>query len=177
MTDKNVGSTGFAERLIRHFQKHGFADVTEAVLLHFRTPNPTTYEEVVREFAETGANVAPTAFGKRFSLRFIESFSEVRSEKDILRNFHQDFGEGLRRNFPELFFEKTNYLFDENAEGTKYDLAIRIGRNVDNAAKVVLLNDPGASFVEFFDRMGYDEWATLCDDLRHTVGRIAMLNV
>lgn len=177
MTNQKAGGMGFAERLIRHFQKHGFPDVTEAVFLHVRTLRPVTYEEMAREFAENETKGLPLSFVKHFGFHFIESFSEVRKEVDIRRNFNSDFDQGLRRGFPELFFEKTNYLFDENAAGTKYDLAIRIGRNVDNVARVVLLNDPGASFVEFFKRMGYEEWDALCDDVRHTVGRIAMLNI
>lgn len=175
----NGGVSGFAERLIRHFQKNGFADVTEAVVLHVRSRNLSTYETVSSAFKDADADGVSIPLSQFFEIRFIECFSESRSEEEIRSQFHADFEPELRRNFPELYFGKTNYLFDQNAVGTKYDIAIRIGRTNETGAKIVLLNDPGSSFVEFFEKQmkAVEEWDDLCSDLRAAVGKIALLRI
>lgn len=176
---KNGGVMSFAERLIRHFQKNGFVDVTEAVVLHVKGRNFATYEAVSEEFARADSKGASLPLSQFFEVRFIECFSESRTEEEIRGQFHSDFEPELRRNFPELYFGKTNYLFDQNAAGTKYDIAIRIGRTNETGAKIVLLNDPGSSFVEFFERQmkAVEEWDDLCSDLKTAVGKIALLHI
>jgi len=177
----NGGVMSFAERLIRHFQKNGFSDVTEAVVLHVkaRSGMNSSYEEVNEAFAQASAMGRSVSLSQFFELRFIECFSDTRSEAEIRQNFPTDFEPELRRNFPELYFEKTNYLFDQNAVGTKYDIAIRIGRTNDTGAKIVLLNDPGNSFVQFFEKQmkAMEEWDSLCSDLKAAVGKIALLQI
>lgn len=178
MTKQNQ-AIGFAERLIRHFQKNGFTDVTEAVILHVKARDSASYEKVTAEFARAEKEDTPVQLAQFFEFRWIECYSESRTEDEIRKQFNSDFEPELRKTFPELFFGKTNYLFDKNAVGTKYDIAIRIGRNIDNVAKIVLLNDPGSSFVEFFDRQlkAIEEWEALCDDLKATVGKLALLQI
>ncbi|MDQ1343586.1 MAG: hypothetical protein QG650_305 [Patescibacteria group bacterium] len=181
MTDqtKTVGTMGFAERLIRHFQKNGFRDVTEGVILHVKS-RFGDYEKIRSEFSRASSMGVSVPLAQYFEIRFIECFSETRSEEEIRKHFHSDFEPELRRQFPELFFGKTNYLFDENAVGTKFDIAIRIGQNVDNVAKIVLLNDPDSSFVEYFERQNVtqsEEWETLCSDLKIAVGKLALLQI
>lgn len=175
----NGGVVSFAERLIRHFQKNGFVDVTEAVVLHAKARGFATYESVSEEFQRADSKGASLPLSQFFEVRFIECFSESRSEEEIRSHFHSDFEPELRRNFPDLYFGKTNYLFDQNATGTKYDIAIRIGRTSQSGARIVLLNDPGSSFVEFFEKQmkALEEWEDLCSDLKATVGRIALLQI
>lgn len=175
----NGGVMSFAERLIRHFQKNGFVDVTEAVVLHVKARGFATYEAVNEEFKQADYKGASLPLSQFFEVRFIECFSESRSEEEIRSHFHSDFEPELRRNFPELYFGKTNYLFDQNATGTKYDIAIRIGRTSPSGVRIVLLNDPGSSFVEFFEKQmkAMEEWEDLCSDLKAAVGRIALLHI
>ncbi|MFB0965759.1 MAG: hypothetical protein QMC36_09040 [Patescibacteria group bacterium] len=177
----NGGVMGFAERLIRHFQKNGFVDVTEAVVLHVKARKgvASSYEVVSQEFARASAQGSSVSLSQFFEVRFIESFSQQRSEEEIRNMFHSDFEPELRRNFPELYFGKTNYLFDQNAVGTKYDIAIRIGRTNESGAKIVLLNDPGSSFVEYFEKQmkAVEEWDALCSDLKAAVGKLALLQI
>ncbi len=179
MTTQNK-TKSFAERLVRHFQKHGFPDVSEAVVLHVRTSGNLEYETVSAEFIHAESQGVAIPLARHFEFRFIECFSESRTEQEIREKFQADFEPNLRRQFPELFFEKKNYLFDENASGTKYDVAIRIGRKgPDNVAKIVLLNDPGASFGEFFDRQmkTLDEWSEICGGLQAAVGKLGLLQI
>lgn len=182
MTNQNNGGVmGFAERLIRHFQKNGFVDVTEAVVLHVKARKnlAASYEVVSQEFARAHAQGSSVSLSQFFEVRFIECFSEARTEETIRGQFHADFEPELRRNFPDLYFGKTNYLFDQNAIGTKYDIAIRIGRTNESGAKIVLLNDPGSSFVEYFEKQmkAVEEWDDLCSDLKATVGKLALLQI
>lgn len=182
MTNQNNGGVmGFAERLIRHFQKNGFVDVTEAVVLHVKARKnlAASYEVVSQEFARANAQGSSVSLSQFFEVRFIECFSETRTEDAIRGQFHADFEPELRKNFPDLYFGKTNYLFDQNAVGTKYDIAIRIGRTNESGAKIVLLNDPGSSFVEYFEKQmkAVEEWGDLCSDLKATVGKLALLQI
>ncbi len=179
-TQNKTFAKSFAERLVGHFQKHGFSDVREAIVLHVRADSNLRYETVSDEFARAEKNGVTIPLARYFEFRFIECFSQIRSEQEIREKFQSDFEPNLRRSFPELFFEKRNYLFDENATGTKYDIAIRIGRkSSDNVTKVVLLNDPGASFGEFFDRQmkTLEEWDEICGDLQAAVGKLALLQI
>lgn len=175
----NGGVMSFAERLIRHFQKNGFVDVTEAVVLHVKARNFATYESVSEEFRHADEKGDALPLSHFFEVRFIECFSESRSEEEIRSNFPADFEPELRRDFPELYFGKTNYLFDKNATGTKYDVAIRIGRSTDSGARIVLMNDPDSSFGEAFERQmkAMEEWEDLCSDLKATVGKLALLQI
>lgn len=180
MTQNKNRAVSFAERLVRHFQKHGFSDVKEAIVLHIKGVPGIDYQTVSAEFAATKMENIGVPLSRNFEIRFIECFSESRDELKIRQEFQSDFEPNLRRQFPELFFEKKNYLFDENAVGTKYDIAIRIGRkSPDNVVKIVLLNDPGASFGEFFERQmkTIEEWNEICVDIKATVGKLALLQI
>lgn len=185
MEDQNKNrAMSYSERLVRHFQNNGFNDVTEAVVLHVKGSSNLSFEQVSDEFAKADAKKSPIPLSRFFEVRFIECYSDKRTESEIRSQFQQDFEWKLRKNFPELFFEKKNYLFDDKAEKTKYDIAIRIGRkSPEGVVKVVLLNDPGASFVEYFERQSEEvERCAMTDEevndqVKAAVGKVALLRI
>ncbi len=142
---------------MRHFQTEGFPGITEAFLVRVRLKKGDRLE-VDAAFDLAVERNLPAPMQEFFEIRPYGFFSEIRTLEAAKAAFRNDFGQALRTELPDLYFNEAPVVVDDAlASGTKYDAMLKLGDNADGSAVAILLNDPNSSFFEYLDsHVGYD---------------------
>lgn len=153
-----------AERIVRHFQAEGFAGITEALIIRLRLKKGDQLQiDAAFDTAVERETMPP--LHEYFEIRPHGHYSDQRSFTEAKAIFQSDFGLGLRRELPSVFFDQAPVLVDDAlATGTKYDAMLKLSDNQDGSCFAILLNDPTSSFFEYLGtRRGYD-WHKIMGD-------------
>ena len=153
-----------AERIVRHFQAEGFAGITEALIVRLRLTKGDQ-QEVEAAFDRSVERDVTPPVREFFEIRPYGYFSAERDFPAIKEAFQSDFGIGLRRELPAIYFDNAPVVVDDAlATGTKYDAMLKLRNNADGYAMAILLNDPNSSFFEYLGaHRGYD-WHQIMGD-------------
>jgi hypothetical protein len=153
-----------AERIVRHFQAAGFPGISEALVIRIRLKKADRHEvEAAFERAADLGAVPPVA--EYFEIRPYGFYSELRSFAQAKADVQADFGVGLRRKLPSIYFDVAPVIVDDAlAAGTKYDAIIKFSDNMLDYAVAVLLNDPTSTFFEYMDSHRGNDWQKLIGD-------------
>lgn len=159
-----------AERIVRHFQREGFAGITEALILRIRLKKGDRESvQIAFEAAKMAGTVLPL-------LDFFEiaPYGFHSSERDFptaRAEFKIDFGANLRQALPALYFGASPFVADDPlATGTKYDAMLKLTNNLDDYAMAILLNDPNASFFDYLGQHNQYDWAKVMGDFGAVAG-------
>ena len=154
-----------AERIVRRFQAEGFAGITEALIVRLRLIKGDQQEVEAAFDRAVDRDVTPPV-REFFEIRPYGHFSEERDFSAVKEAFLGDFGVGLRRELPAIYFGNAPVVVDDAlATGTKYDAMLKLGDNTDGSAVAILLNDPSSSFFEYLGtQTGYD-WQKIIGSL------------
>jgi len=153
-----------AERIVRHFQTQGFARITEAFIIqiHLKTGGQVEIDEAF-EAAQEQDTAPPVE--KYFEIRPYGHFAEFRSFDEAKSAFRSDFTSTLLGNMPKVFFDTAPVVIDDPlANGTKYDVILKLRDNVDGYAVAILLNDPDASFLDYVGTHPGSDWQKIMGD-------------
>ncbi|MDE2118402.1 MAG: hypothetical protein KGJ19_07390 [Betaproteobacteria bacterium] len=156
---------GAAERIVRHFQAQGFADITEALIIqiHLRAGNHAEVDDAF-ETAHEQDKVPPVE--KYFEIRSLGHFSEFRSFNQAKSAFSSDLTLSLRSDIPRVFFDPAPLvILDPLASGTKYDAIMKLRDNVDGYAVAILMNDPGASLLDYIGTHRGSDWKKIMGEI------------
>ena len=158
-----------AERIVRHFQGKGFAGISEALIIRIRL------KEGDRELVDSAFEAAMEQeemppLQRYFEIRPFGYFSEFRSFAEARSAIQSDFTAALRFEVPGVFFDPAPVVIEDAfASGTKYDVIMKLGDNVDGCAFAVLLNDPDSSFLDYLEsHRGYD-WRKIMGEFETTL--------
>ncbi len=162
-----------AERIVRYFQANGFDGITEALIIRIslkagdRTEVDLAFEEAHEQ------EIAPPV-QQFFEIKPYGHFSDVRSFDEARSAIKTDFTEALRAEIPRVFFDPAPLVVeDAMATGTKYDALMKITDNVDGYAIGILLNDPGASFLDYIGTHRGNNWQEIMGSLEVTAAALA----
>ncbi len=147
-----------AQRIVRHFQAEGFAGITEALIVRIRLKKG---DQMVVDAAFDLALERDTVPPVRdfFEIRPYGFYSEIRSFSDARAVFASDFGVGLLRETPAVYFDAAPVVRDDAmASGTKYDAMLKLSDNIGGYAVAILLNDPTSSFFEYLGTHLGNDW-------------------
>ena len=147
-----------AERIVRHFQAQGFEGITEALIIQIHHVAGSRMEVEEAFEAAQEADRAPPV-GNYFEIRPYGHFAAFRNFDEAKADFNPDFTLSLRNDIPRVFFEPAPVMFDDPlASGTKYDMIMKLRDNVGGYAVAILLNDPGASFLDYIGTHLGSDW-------------------
>lgn len=153
-----------AERIVRHFQAAGFAGITEAMVIRIRLKRADRHE-IEAAFDRAADQGAMPPLADYFEIRPYGFYSELRSFEQAKAEVPADFGAGLRRMMPSIYFDVAPVVIDDAlATGTKYDALIKFSDNMLGYAVAVLLNDPTSSFFEYLDTHPDNDWQKIIGD-------------
>lgn len=163
-----------AERIVRHFQTEGFSGITEALIVRLRLRKGDQMEVDAAFDRAVEQDITPPV-REYFEIRPFGYFSGNRSFSEIKSAFQVDFGVGLRRELPSIYFGSAPVVVDDAlATGTKYDAMLKLRDNQGEYAMAVLLNDPNSSFFEYLDtHSGYD-WQKIMGDFGTAVAALEL---
>lgn len=149
---------GAAERIVRYFQANGFVGISEALIVQMRLKEGSRAAvEAAFETALEQDRHPPVQ--QYFEIHPFGHFSDFRSFAEAKSAIQADFTMALRAEIPRMFFDAAPVVIDDAmATGTKYDVLMKIGDNVDGYAIGILLNDPDASFLEYIGTHHGDDW-------------------
>jgi len=154
-----------AERIVRHFQTQGFTRITEAFIIqiHLRAGDRAEIEDAF-EAAQEQDKMPPVK--KYFEIHPYGHFAEFRSFDEAKSAFKSDFTATLLGNIPKMFFDTAPVVIDDPlANGTKYDVIMKLRDNVDGYAVAILLNDPDASFLDYVGTHPGSDWQKIIGGL------------
>ncbi len=153
-----------AERIVKHFQAAGFPGISEALVIRIRLKKADRHEvEAAFERAADLGAAPPVA--EYFEIRPYGFYSELRDFAQARAEVPSDFGAGLRRKLPSIFFDHAPVITDDAlATGTKYDALVKFSDNMLDYAVAVLLNDPASSFFEYMDSHRGNDWQKIIGD-------------
>lgn len=153
-----------AERIVRHFQAEGFAGITEALIVRIRLIKGDQQEVEAAFDRAVDRDVTPPV-REFFEIRPYGHFSEERGFAAAKAAFAGDFGVGLRRELPAVYFEQAPVVVDDAlATGTKYDAMVKLRDNAGGYAMAILLNDPNSSFFEYLGTHRTYDWHQIMGD-------------
>jgi len=165
MNDSTIqAADAAAERIVRHFQTQGFARITEALIIqiHHISGDRTKVDEAF-EVAQEQDKEPPV--DKFFEIRTYGHFAEFRSFDEARLALKSDFTVTLRSNIPKVFFDAAPIVIDDPlANGTKYDVIMKLKDNVGGYAVAILLNDPDASFLDYVGTHPGSDWQKIMGD-------------
>jgi len=160
----NLAADTAAERIVRHFQAQGFSGITEALIIriHLKAGGRDDVEEAF-EAAQEQDRAAPVE--QYFEIYPFGHFAEFRSFDEAKAVFKSDFTPSLRGDVPKLYFDAAPVVVDDPlASGTKYDVMMKLRDNVGGCAVAVLMNDPDASFLDYFGTHLGNDWKKIMGD-------------
>lgn len=153
-----------AERIVRHFQAEGFAGITEALIVRIRLIKGDRQEVEAAFDRSVDLDVTPPV-REFFEIRPYGHFSEERDFSAVQAAFAGDFGVGLRRDLPAIYFDDAPVVVDDAlATGTKYDAMLKLRDNAGGYAMAILLNDPNSSFFEYLGTHRAYDWQQIMGD-------------
>lgn len=157
-----------AEHIVQHFQKEGFAGITEAMIVRVSLKHGTRDEvDAAFDGALEGDKMPPVH--EHFELHPFGHYAESRSFDEARLAIQSDFGAGLRIDLPRLFFESAPIVVDDAlATGTRYDAMVKLCDNIDGFAYAILLNDPDSSFIEYLGTHHGNDWDQLLGGITST---------
>ena len=154
----NQAANAAAERIVRHFQAQGFTRITEALIIqiHIKAGARAEVDEAF-EAAQEQDKAPPVE--QYFEIHPYGHFAEFRSFDEAKSAFKSDFTLTLRSDIPQVFFDPAPVLIDDPlANGTRYDVMMKLRDNVDGYAVAVLMNDPDASFLDYVGTHPGSDW-------------------
>jgi len=162
-----------AERIVRHFQAAGFPGITEALVVRIRLKKADR-AEVEAAFDRAVDLDAMPPLAEYFEIRPYGFYSELRDFAQAKDAIQTDFGLGLRRDLPSIYFDAAPVVVDDAlATGTKYDAIIKFSDNMLGYAVAVLLNDPTSSFFEYLDAQQGVDWKSIIGDFEAAASSFA----
>lgn len=168
-----LAADGAAERIVRHFQDKGFTGISEALIIRIRLREGER-GEVEAAFEDALEEDRTPPVQQYFQLFPHGHFSDFRSFDEARLLIHSDFTPSLRAEIPKVFFEAAPVVIEDAlASGTKYDVIMKLGNNVEGHAFAILMNDPDASFLDYLNaHRGYD-WQTIMGELEIAAAALA----
>lgn len=154
-----------AERIVRHFQAQGFANITEALIIqiHLKKGNRAEIETAFEEALEQDKAPPLQQF---FEIRPYGHFADFRSFDEAKSAIQSDFTLTLRSEIARVFFDQAPVVIDDAlASGTKYDVMMKLRDNVDGYAVAILMNDPDASFLDYIGTHLGNDWQKIMGNL------------
>jgi len=150
-----------AERIVRHFQAQGFSGITEAFVIQIRHVSGSRAEiDAAFEAAREAGRIPPIR--KYFAIRPFGHFAEFRSFDAAKSAFKSDITLPLLADLHTLFFEPAPVTIDDPlADGSRYDVMMKLRDNADACAVAVLMNDPDASFLDYIGSHLGTDWAKI----------------
>ena len=150
-----------AERIVRHFQAQGFSGITEAFVIQIRHLSGDRAEiDAAFEAAREQGRIPPIR--KFFAIRPFGHFAEHRSFDAAKAAFKSDMTPTLLADMHRLFFEPAPVMIDDPlADGSRYDVMMKLRDNVDTCAVAVLMNDPDAAFLDYVGSHLGTDWAKI----------------
>lgn len=162
-----------AERIVRYFQAHGFAGISEALIIRIRL-KAGSRGEVENAFETAHEQGVPPPLQQYFEITPFGHYSDFRSYGDAKAAIRTDFTEALRLEIPKVYFERAPILLDDAlASGTKYDALLKLRDNMAGYAVGILLNDPDASFMEYIGTHQGDDWQQIMGSFEVTSSALA----
>jgi len=162
-----------AERIVRYFQAHGFAGISEALIIRIH-PKAGDRADIEEAFEAAHEQDATPPLQQYFELNPIGHFSDSRSFAEARAAIQSDFTEALRMEIPRLYFDPAPVVIDDVlASSTKYDVLMKITDNVDGYAIGILLNDPDASFLEYIGTHHGNDWQQIMGNFEITTASLA----
>lgn len=147
-----------AERIVRHFQTQGFTRITEALIIriHHIAGDRKAVEEAFDAAHEQ--DEAPPV-NMYFEILPYGHFSEFRSFDEAKSALKSDFTVTLLNDIPRVFFDPAPVVIDDPlANGTRYDVIMKLRDSVDGYTVAILLNDPDASFLDYVGTHPGSDW-------------------
>jgi hypothetical protein len=154
-----------AQRIVRHFQAQGFTGITEALLIqiHLKAGDRAEVEEAFEAALEQ--DKAPPV-RQYFEIHPFGHFAEFRSYDEAKSAIQSDLTQSLRNDIPRMFFDPAPLVIEDPlASGTKYDVMMKLGNNVDGYAVAILLNDPDASFLDYIGTHLGSDWEKIMGEI------------
>jgi len=164
MVNDTLAADAVAKRIVRHFQVQGFTRITEALIIqiHHVAGDRTEIDEAFEAAQEEGKAPPVKAY---FEIYPCGHYAETRSFDDAKSALKSDFTPTLINDIPRVFFDPAPVLVDDPlASGTKYDVMMKLRDNAGGCAVVVLLNDPGASFIDYVGTHPGSDWQKIMGD-------------
>jgi hypothetical protein len=162
-----------AERIVRYIQAHGFAGISEALIIRINKKGGDR-SEIDAAFEAAHDQEIPPPVQQYFEIRPIGHFSEFRSFDEARSTIQSDFTEALRMEIPRVFFDPAPVVIDDAmATDSKYDVLMKIADNIEGYAIGILLNDPDASFLEYIGTHHGDDWQKIMGDFQITTSSLA----
>ena len=163
------GATGnadvAAERIVRHFQAQGFANITEALIIQIHLKNGSR-AEVETAFEEAHEQDKAPPLQKYFEIRPYGHYADFRSFDAAKSAIQSDFTLSLRSEVARLFFEPAPVVIEDAlASGTKYDVMMKLRDNANGYAVAILMNDPDASFLDYIGTHLGNDWQKIMGNL------------
>lgn len=160
----SLAADAAAERIVRHFQVQGFTGITEALIIriHLKAGDREAVEEAF-EAAQEQDKAPPVE--QYFEIYPFGHFAEFRSFDAAKTAFKSDFTPSLRGDVPKVYFDSAPVVVDDPlASGTKYDVMMKLRGNVGGCAVAILMNDPDASFLDYFGTHLGNDWQKIMGD-------------
>jgi hypothetical protein len=153
-----------AEHIVRHFQAKGFTGITEALIIQIRSRGADRTEiEAAFEAAHEQDKAPPVQ--KYFEIHPYGHFSSFRSFAEAKSAINSDLTVSLRSEIPRVFFDPAPVVIEDAlGSATKYDVIMKLKDNVDKYAIAILMNDPGASFLDYVGTHHGKDWQEILVD-------------
>ena len=162
MSDQsNQAANAAAQRIVRHFQGKGFTRITEALIIqiHHLDGDRAEIEEAFDAAQETDST---PPLNEYFDISPYGYYSETRSFDELKASLKADFTLSLINDIPKVFFDPAPVMVDDPlANGSKYDVMMKLNDNVSNYAVFILLNDPDASFIDYVGTHPGADWQNI----------------